>query len=146
MHYANITETSNDYKSHPNYHLAKTDLDPSLYDYGSGLACTRDNVNFYLKGVYVKVLTTGFIQFYKVDYEWIGNLFKTGFSVKLEGRVPGLAIITGSNATTAVTKLNIGNFYGAFFKKGSTTLVSTFGSCPFPAIRRYVSFSIVNFE
>lgn len=141
MHYANITETNKDYKSHPTSHLVKTDLDPALYDLGSGLACTRDKVNYYLKGVYVKVLTTGFIQFYKVDYEWISNLFKTGFSAKQDGRGFGLGIITGSNATKAFSNLNLGTFYGAFFKKGSTTLVSTFGSCPFPAVRRYVSYS-----
>lgn len=144
MHYANITEINKDYKSHTTSHLAKTDLDPTLFDFGSGLACTRDKVNFYLKGVYIKLLKTGYIQFFKVDYEWISYLFKSGFSAKQEGRAAGLGIITGTNASAVISDLNLGNFYGAFFKKGNTTIVSTFGSCPFPAIRRYVR--LQNFE
>lgn len=144
MHYANITDINKYYNSHSASHLAKTDLDPTLFDFGSGLACTRDKVNFYLKGVYVKLLKTGYIQIFKVDYEWISHLFKSGFSSKQEGRAAGLGIITGANASAVISDLNLGNFYGAFFKKGNTTLVSTFGSCPFPAIRRYVS--LQNFE
>lgn len=139
MHFATVTEVDSDYNSHPSAHVAKTDLEPSLYDLGSGLACSRDGINFYLKGVYVKVLRTGFIQFYKIDYEWISALFKTGFIVKEENRGFGIGILTGTNTSSAISNLNLGTFYGAFFKKGNTALVSTFGSCPFPAVRNYVS-------
>lgn len=107
MHYANLTEINQDYSNHPSTHWAKTDIDPTLLDLGSGLACTRDFVNYYLKGIYVGVLTTGYVEFIKFDLSWISHLFTSQFA---EAQFVGgdLGVQTGSQGIAAHVGENIG--------------------------------------
>uniref|UniRef100_T1GI26 Peptidase S1 domain-containing protein n=1 Tax=Megaselia scalaris TaxID=36166 RepID=T1GI26_MEGSC len=75
MHYANTTELDLGYTLHPVNHCAKIDLDPSLVDMGSGLACTVDDIHYHLKGVFTKVRSDGYLEFTRPDMEWISYLF-----------------------------------------------------------------------
>lgn len=75
MHYANTTNLDLEYKLHPVNHCAKIDLDSSLVDFGSGLACSVDGIHYHLKGVYTKQRNDEYLEFTRPDMEWIHYLF-----------------------------------------------------------------------
>lgn len=145
MHYANLTEVNQDYDAHPSTHWAKTDIDPALFDLGSGLACTRDFVNYYLKGVYVGVLATGYVEFVKFDFSWISHLFISQFA---GGQFVGgdLGVQTSSEASISVHGFeNGGSTVFTELKPQVSTSVTTthqssFGNCPYVAERKFVGY------
>lgn len=137
MHYANLTEISQDYDAHPSTHWAQTDIDPALFDLGSGLACSRDFVNYYLKGVYVGVLTTGYVEFVKFDLSWISHLFTSQFS---GGQFVGsdIGIQTSSESSFTETSAVFTELKPHISTSVHTTSESSFQSCPYATERRFV--------
>lgn len=113
--------------------MVKTDLDPVLYDIGSGLSCSYDNVNYYLKGVYLRKRETGFVEFIKVDSKWITYLFSVNFKInKKVVETQTTAILSVSTETSVSVDKKL---FGAFYKKTN----GLFGECPYNAQRKFVS-------
>lgn len=112
--------------------MVKTDLEPALYDIGSGLSCSYDNINYYLKGVYLRKRETGFVEFSKVDSKWISYLFSVNFKImkKVVETTPVVTLSTESSVS--VDK----HLFGAFYKKAN----GLYGECPYNAQRKFVSF------
>lgn len=110
----------------------KTDLDPALYDIGSGLACSYDNINYYLKGVYFKKGDLGFVEFTKLDKKWISYLFSVNFKVKIETKTTTSTTVTIKTGGSSYVEKPL---YGLFYKKSN----GVFGECPYNAQRKFVS-------
>lgn len=98
----------------------KTDLDPSQYDIGSGLSCSYDKINYYLKGVIFRKGETGLVEATTPDSKWIRHLFTVNFKI----------------TTTLTTTNNIEKkLFGAFYK----TTNNVYGECHYNAQRKFVS-------
>lgn len=146
MHYANLTEINQDYDAHPSTHWAKTDIDPALFDLGSGLSCTKDFVNYYLKGVYVGISITGYVEFVKFDLSWISNLFISQFA---GGEFVGgdLGHQTSTEGKGSISITGFGNGGSSVFTElkpqvstsVTTTSESSFGNCQYSTQRKYVN-------
>lgn len=115
-------------------------MDPALYDIGSGLACSYDNINYYLKGIYLKKRDTGLVEFTKPDFKWISYLFSVNF--KLTKTVVEITTQTGIDVESKNNGVVDRNLFGLFYKKTN----GLFGECPYNAQRKFVSFSHNSFS
>lgn len=78
MHYTNVQPSANVYDPNSRNHIGQTEIDTSLVDPGSALACSRDQVSYYLKGIYTRKIGTNEIEFTRPDLTWINGLLSGG--------------------------------------------------------------------